>query len=113
MAGGARPGAGRKPGGVNRLTAESVARAKETGELPLDFLLRVMRGESIGKEAPSLAQRIDAAKAAAPYTAPRLSAIELERSNGQTASIHSLSDEELMELAMRGVVERATPAPPR
>ena len=60
--GGVRPGAGRKKGGTNRATEEALASAKQTGELPLDFLLRIMRDpvQEFGK-------RIDCAKAAAPY----------------------------------------------
>ena len=60
--GGAREGAGRKKGGTNRLTEEAVQQAKETGELPLDFLLRIMRDPLIEND-----KRIDCAKAAAPY----------------------------------------------
>ena len=41
--GGARPGAGRKKGSVNRATAEARATAAETGELPLQYMLRIMR----------------------------------------------------------------------
>ena len=60
--GGARPGAGRKKGGTNRITEEAVARAEAGGEMPLDYLLRVMRDPLIED-----VRRIDAAKAAAPY----------------------------------------------
>lgn len=60
--GGARPGAGRPKGGANKLAEEAVERAKEGGELPLDYLLRVMRDVSADE-----AKRIDCAKAAAPY----------------------------------------------
>lgn len=60
--GGARPNAGRKPGGANRATQEALKRAEESGELPLDFLLRIMRDQGSDE-----AKRIDCAKAAAPY----------------------------------------------
>lgn len=69
--GGKRPGAGRKPGGANKLTHEAVERAKETGELPLDFLLRIMRDPAADE-----AKRIDCAKAAAPYVHHKLNAID-------------------------------------
>lgn len=69
--GGARPGAGRKPGGTNRATQEAIEQAKEGGELPLDYLLRIMRDVSADE-----AKRIDCAKAAAPYLHAKLSAIE-------------------------------------
>ena len=70
-AGGARAGAGRKPGGNNRLTREAAEKAAATGLMPLDYLLQVMRDASVED-----ARRIDAAKAAAPYVHARLSQIE-------------------------------------
>lgn len=64
--GGKRQGAGRKKGSQNKLTkarqeAKDIVGVVE-GEMPLDFLLRVMRHEKV----PYIA-RVDAAKAAAPY----------------------------------------------
>ena len=64
--GGARPGAGRKPGGRNLITREAIAKAHD-GLSPLDYLLQVMRDEN-GDEA----RRLDAAKAAVPYCNARL-----------------------------------------
>jgi hypothetical protein len=64
--GGARPGSGRKKGGTNRLTEEAVAKAEAGGEMPLDYLLRVMRDPMV-----EFARRDDAAKAAAPYVHPK------------------------------------------
>jgi hypothetical protein len=75
--GGARPGAGRKQGGVNRATAEAIEAAKEGGELPLDFLLRIMRDTGADE-----AKRIDCAKAAAPYLHAKLNAIDHSASDG-------------------------------
>ena len=64
--GGARPGAGRKPGARNMITREAIAKARD-GITPLDYLLRVMRDESAEE-----ARRVDAARAAAPYCHARL-----------------------------------------
>lgn len=69
--GGARPGAGRKPGGANLMNREAREKAAEGGILPLDYLLQVMRDEDADK-----AQRMDAAKAAAPYVHARLASVE-------------------------------------
>ena len=69
--GGARPGAGRKRGGANRATEEAIARASETGEMPLDFLLRIMRDDGADE-----VKRIDCAKAAAPYLHAKLANID-------------------------------------
>jgi len=41
--GGKRTNAGRKPGVANAVNREAVARAAEGGEMPLDYMLRVMR----------------------------------------------------------------------
>ena len=71
--GGARSNAGRKPGSLSRFNREMVERASSGGDLPLDFMLEVMRDESLG-----IRLRIDAAKAAAPYVHQRLSAIAVD-----------------------------------
>lgn len=86
MKGGARAGAGRKKGSVNKVSAEAREAAKATGELPHEFLLRVSRGETIqigttkkGKPkfyTPSFAARFNAAVAAAPYFQPKLASVE-------------------------------------
>lgn len=102
--GGRRPGAGTKKGtrpynkglknGKKHLDNDKVfelLQYREKGELPHEFLWRISRGEPIEgwyfdqkkkKHCrttlhPTLDQRIDCAKAAAPYFAPRLSTIEL------------------------------------
>lgn len=70
--GGQRPGAGRKAGSPNKATAERQAEIEESGLTPLDYLLQVMRDESGGS-----GDRLEAAKAAAPYVHPKLSAVTL------------------------------------
>lgn len=69
--GGARPGAGRKPGAINKATAIARQAAEAGGIMPLDFMLNRMRDE----EAP-MAERLDMAKAAAPYVHAKLTSIE-------------------------------------
>ena len=125
--GGARPGAGRPKGSTQKITTKAREEAMKTGLLPHEWLLKVARGEPIlhkyyrttvdrrGKEAKELveeevyadfATRVDAAKAAAPYFAPKLSAqtvsipepVQLEHSN-KTLS----KDELLVELKKRGL----------
>ncbi len=71
---GPKPGmkvGGRQKGTPNRATAERQRQIAESGMTPLDYLLSVMRDENEPPDA-----RLDAAKAAAPYVHPRLSAIE-------------------------------------
>lgn len=70
--GGARPGSGRKVGQINRMTAEAREEARKTGEMPLDYMLRVMRDPKAN------AKRRDAmANACAPYLHPKLSAVQV------------------------------------
>lgn len=78
--GGARPGAGRKKGQVSKATArrkEIADQAIESGLTPLEFMLQAMRDES-----HEFGVRLDAAKSAAPYVHPRLSAVAHEGSDG-------------------------------
>lgn len=103
--GGARPGAGRKRRPSTRQSQEAIARAAETGELPHEFLLRIARGEPIDQKVkgangeivmtqitPSFDDRRDAAKAAAPYFAAKLSNIEV---------VKGMNDDELDESIRR------------
>ena len=62
---------GRTKGVRNIASTKREAEIKASGLTPLDYLLRVMRDESLPDQ-----QRIDAAKAAAPYVHPRLASIE-------------------------------------
>ena len=96
--GGYRPGAGRPKGAVAKMTASAVAHAKSTGELPHEFLLRVVRGETIDEQIPSLEQRIAAAVSVAPYFAPKLAAIEqrIESSVRAVVSTKPMTAEEWM-----------------
>jgi hypothetical protein len=85
--------AGRPTGSMNKLSQDSIRLAKESGELPHEFLLRVARGEPIMRtvidketgwdtqvqEVYDFEQRKDAAKAAAPYFAPKISTVEVIR----------------------------------
>lgn len=69
--GGKRSGAGRPAGSPNRKTRELADRLLAEGLTPLAYLLSVVRDEGAER-----AQRMDAAKAAAPYCHARLAAIE-------------------------------------
>lgn len=69
--GGQRPGAGRKPGAINKASAKAREKAEATGIMPLDFMLSIMRDEQADR-----AERLDMAKAAAPYVHAKLSAVD-------------------------------------
>jgi hypothetical protein len=50
--------------------------AKAVGQLPHEFLAAIARGETIDGHEPTFEERMDAAKHAAPYYAPKLANIE-------------------------------------
>lgn len=81
------------------MSAAAVAQAKATGELPHEFLLRVVRGDRIDDQVPTLEQRIAAAVSVAPYFAPKLAAIEqrIETKVRAVVSSKPLSKEEFMQ----------------
>lgn len=62
---------GRPKGSLNKKTAEKIAEIAATGELPLDYMLRVMRDDQQPTE-----RRDEMAKSAAPFVHPRLSNVE-------------------------------------
>lgn len=62
---------GRKKGTPNKATAAHRAALKEGGLTPLDFMLNRLRDEDATAD-----DRMEAAKAAAPYLHPRLAAID-------------------------------------
>lgn len=84
--GGTRPGAGRPPGSKNQKTRDTAAAAAAAGQTPVEYLLSVMRNPS-----RTAAQRLEAAKAAAPYCHPRLSAVQID--------LKDMSDDDLRDLA--------------
>lgn len=71
--GGSRAGAGRKPGAINRFSRDLLEKAAQGGQLPVDYMLEVMRDQSLDTR-----PRIDAAKAAAPYVHQKLSAVSID-----------------------------------
>jgi hypothetical protein len=83
--GGARSGAGRKPGAPNKKTKEVQAAVAASGVTPLDYMLALMRDITAEPAA-----RLDAAKSAAPYVHAKLASIELNAN--VTAHEASLDD---------------------
>jgi hypothetical protein len=95
MRGGRREGAGRKPGSVARIDYEARQKAHASGLTPLDYLLSVMRDESEGKR-----ERLDAAKAAAPYCHARLTSTELSGPDKGPIETKEVSEEARLEAFM-------------
>lgn len=83
MRGGKRQGAGRKAGGASKRTREVADKAADEGITPLEYMLQIMRNDEVPKDAEPAqvialqAMRFEAAKAAAPYMHPKLSAVEM------------------------------------
>jgi hypothetical protein len=71
MRGGRRAGAGRPKGAISLSTRAIIEAAKSGGEVPIDYMLRIMRDEN----APD-ARRNRMARAAAAYLHSKLSMIE-------------------------------------
>jgi hypothetical protein len=69
--GGKRPGAGRPKGAASRANEQVRQEAAATGELPLAYMLRIMRDPS-----QPIGRRDEMAKAAAPFCHSRLSSVE-------------------------------------
>ena len=84
MAGGKRPGAGRKKGSRNKASVARESAIVASGLTPLDYMLAIMRDVTADR-----ALRCDMAKAASPYCHPRLAAVEHTKGNhDNTASRH-------------------------
>lgn len=92
---------GRPPGAVGQISLQAKAYAMSTGFLPHELLLMWARGEPIlqnvdGKEEDvylSVDQRIDCAKAAAPFYTPRLQAVQATIHG--SLELEAMSDAEL------------------
>lgn len=110
--GGARPGSGRKKGTLAIVTAKARGAAMLTGLLPHEWLLKVSRGEPVlqrswriktdknGKELSRVLveeqfyadfpMRVDAAKAAAPFYAPKLAVQNISVAGSSDAVVEAL-----------------------
>ncbi len=62
-----------RSGSRNKRTLAQIAKAGSTGDMPLDYMLRVMRDDTQDKT-----RRDDMAKAAAPYLHAKLSSVEMK-----------------------------------
>lgn len=125
--GGARVGAGRKPGIPNKKTVADTVAAEATGVMPKAVMLEEMRlhyaayGREIAKKKPdwakaeaALAKAREAAKDAAPYFHARLSAVAqsttpLDLSNATDEELVVI--ERLLERAHARGSENGAPAP--
>ncbi len=75
---------GRQKGTGNKATAKLAAEVAKSGKTPLQFLLDRMRNAKA-----SMAERIECAKAAAPYVHPKLASIEHKGKDDAPAIKHN------------------------
>lgn len=80
--GGKRIGAGRKAGTGNKSNEEARRKAAETGETPLEYMLRVMRDIKTEDH-----RRDDMAKAAASYVHSKLATTTLTGADGGALTV--------------------------
>ena len=114
--GGARSGAGRKPGGKNTKSREIADRAASEGITPLEVMLKAMRVSYAGYEAAAvevgkeeqaigcLMKASEVAKDAAPYIHPRLASVDVK---AKVNVFDGMSDDELRERLSRRLCELA------
>jgi hypothetical protein len=88
---------GRLAGTPNKRSLQHIIQAESKGMLPHEFLAAVARGEEVNGITPTFEQQLDAAKACAPYYAPRLSSSDV--TTRRVTSITELDDTELAALA--------------
>ena len=69
--GGIREGAGRKPGRATAMNEKAREAAAVGGIMPLEFMLAILRDDTVPRD-----ERMDAAKAAAPYVHAKLASVE-------------------------------------
>ena len=84
--GGKNPNAGRRKGIPNKASRAKEDAIAQSGLTPLEYLLSVMRDEESTK-----GERVDAAKAAAPYIHPKLMSTELSAKAGNSVILAVLS----------------------
>lgn len=83
--GGARQGAGRRPGAITTKTREVAEKLTAQGLTPLDFMLGILRDET---QTPAM--RFEAAKAAAPFIHPKLSSVEAKVKGDLKATVRRI-----------------------
>lgn len=95
---------GRPKGSKNAISKELVKKAQKGGQMPIDYMLAVMRDKK--KSTPEM--RLDAARSVAPYLHPKLSSVTVD--GKMTLSLEGLTDEQLKllrELIKTGILGKS------
>ena len=90
--GGRRQGAGRPAGSRNKRTMAQAQAIETSGLTPLDYLVAVYQNQKMPER-----MRLEAAKAAAPFVHPKLSAVDMDLRR-DSREVTELSDQELTDL---------------
>lgn len=106
MRGGSRIGAGRPKGSANKMSQRAREEAASAGMLPHEFLAAIARGDDIDGHVPTFEERMDAAKAAAPFYAPKLASTQMNATI--TEETHEERLERLARRAATGIVTLAS-----
>ena len=95
--GGKRPGAGRPKGARNIRSEETAKQIEESGLTPLEFLMGIVRDNDA-----SLKERIECARAAAPFVHARLSSVDMDLHQTTRQTIDDYEPDELAEIIKLG-----------
>ena len=85
---------GRQKGTPNRVNAASRDRIEQEAD-PIGFLIRIVRGEALEDEKPSLDQRMNAARLLAGKVLPDLRGIEMQLDDQREKSVSEMTDAEI------------------
>ena len=85
---------GRQKGTPNRVNAASRDRIEQEAD-PIGFLIRIVRGEALEDEKPSLDQRMNAARLLAGKVLPDLRGIEMQLDDHREKPVSEMTDAEI------------------
>ena len=88
---------GRRKGVPNKINAATRERIESEAD-PIGFLMRIVRGEEIDGQVPTLDQRINAARLLSGKVQPDLRSVDMEIGDKRQRQVEEMSDEELDEI---------------
>ena len=92
--GGSRPNAGRPKGSRNKRSIEAEENIRKNGVTPLEYLVSIYQDEKQPER-----MRLEAARSAAPYVHPKLSAVDMEMSTAQKDPVEMTEAELIADIA--------------
>ena len=92
--GGRRAGAGRPKGSRNKRSVQQEEEIRNSGQTPLEYFVSIYQDEKQPER-----MRLEAARSAAPYVHPKLSAMEMEMSTAQKDPVEMTEAELIADIA--------------